>query len=77
MQEKIAHYLQDNPKVEKVYWPGFIFTPKSFSCKKTNVRFWRNVIISDKGIRKKKKKETILFLEKLKLFTLCRIFGRS
>jgi cystathionine beta-lyase len=21
--EKIAHYLKDNPKVDKVYWPGF------------------------------------------------------
>ena len=32
----IANYLNQHSKIEKVYWPGFEFSPKSFNRKRSN-----------------------------------------
>ena len=40
--EKMAHYLRNHPKVEKVYWCGFEDHPGYLIAKKTDARFWWN-----------------------------------
>ena len=69
---KIAHYLQDNPKVEKVYWPG-LPSHKNHLVAKNQMSDFGGMLSFQ--IKRFGKKETILFLEKLKLFTLAESLG--
>ena len=69
---KIAHYLQENPKVEKVYWPGLSSHRNHLVAKKQMSDFGGMLSFQ---IKRYGKKETISFLEKLKLFTLAESLG--
>ena len=69
---KIAHYLQENPKVEKVYWPGLSSHRNHLVAKKQMLDFGGMLSFQ---IKRYGKKETISFLEKLKLFTLAESLG--
>jgi len=69
---KIAEYLEDNPKVEKVYWPGLPSHRNYLVAKNQMSDFGGMLSFQIKGFGKE---ETILFLEKLKLFTLAESLG--
>lgn len=47
--EKIAHWLKDHPKVDKVYWPGFDTHPNHLVAKKQMKDFGGMISFSLKG----------------------------
>ncbi len=69
---KIAHFLNDHPKVEKVYWPGFATHRNHAIAKKQMKAFGGMLSFSTKANRKK---DAIKILENLKIFTLAESLG--
>jgi cystathionine beta-lyase/cystathionine gamma-synthase len=70
--EKIAHWLRNNSKVAKVYWPGFEDHP-GYTIAKKQMRGFGGMIsfvLKDEG-----EKETMRVLSSTKLFSLAESLG--
>ncbi len=70
--EKIARYLKNNPKIEKVYWPGFEDHPNHAIAKEQMTDFGGMISFVTKG---NNYDEAIRIVENLKLFTLAESLG--
>lgn len=68
----VAEYLANHPKIEKVYWPGFISHPNHEIAKKQMKDFGGMVSFVTKG---NNIKDAFKILENLKLFTLAESLG--
>lgn len=68
----VAEYLQNHPKIEKVYWPGFEDHPNHEIAKKQMKDFGGMVSFTTKG---NNYEEAINIVEKLKIFTLAESLG--
>ena len=66
--EKIAHWLQKNPKVDKVYWPGFESHTNHIIAKKQMRGFGGMISFVTKG---NNYDEAIKVVEKLKITMVC------
>ena len=69
---KVAHFLNTNPMVEKVYWPGLETHFNHDVAKRQMRNFGGMLSFIIKGYTKD---QTIKFLEKLHLFTLAESLG--
>jgi len=70
--QAIAAYLNNHPKIEKVYWPGFESHPNHGIAKKQMKDFGGMLSFSTKGNRKE---DALKLVENLKLFTLAESLG--
>lgn len=70
--EKVAHFLQQHPKVKKVFYPGLPNHPFHEIAKKQMKGFGGMVSFT---FETGKKEDAIAFLEKLKVFTLAESLG--
>jgi len=70
--EKIAKYLKSNPKVDKVYWPGFEDHPNHDIAKKQMTGFGGMISFTTAEATEK---SAVTILEKLKVFTLAESLG--
>ena len=68
----VAIYLQQHPKIEKVYWPGFVDHPNHEVAKAQMNAFGGMLSFVPKGWDKQR---CINILEKLKVFTLAESLG--
>ena len=68
----IATYLKDNPKIEKVYWPGFEDHPNHEIAKHQMKDFGGMISFVPKGGNYQ---EAIRIVERLRLFTLAESLG--
>ena len=68
----VAIYLQQHPKIEKVYWPGFVDHPNHEVAKAQMNAFGGMLSFVPKGCDKE---TSINILEKLKVFTLAESLG--
>lgn len=69
---KVAEYLKDHPKVEKIYWPGFTDHPGHEIAKKQMREFGGMVSIVLKGADLN---ETFRIASQFKVFTLAESLG--
>jgi len=70
--EKIAKYLKSNPKVDKVYWPGFEDHPNHDIAKKQMTGFGGMISFTT---AEGTEKSAVTILENLKVFTLAESLG--
>lgn len=70
--KKIAHFLYDHPKVDKVYWPGFESHPNHQIAKKQMRDFGGMISFSLKGDRKE---DAFKLMSSLSVFTLAESLG--
>lgn len=68
----VAHYLNNHPKIEKVYWPGFESHPNHDIAKSQMSDFGGMVSFVTKG---NNYQQAIKIVENLKLFTLAESLG--
>lgn len=68
----VAEYLKSHPKIEKVYWPGFVDHPNHDIAKAQMKDFGGMVSFVTKG---NDYKEAIRIVENLKIFTLAESLG--
>ena len=68
----VAIYLQQHPKIEKIYWPGFVDHPNHEVAKAQMNAFGGMLSFVPKGCDKE---TSINILEKLKVFTLAESLG--
>ncbi len=68
----IAHYLTNNPKIEKVYWPGFEDHPNHEIAKEQMNNFGGMISFITKG---NNYNDAIKIVENLKVFTLAESLG--
>ncbi|NRD22034.1 cystathionine gamma-synthase [Winogradskyella litoriviva] len=68
----VAEYLQSHPKIENVYWPGFINHPNHKIAKSQMKDFGGMVSFTTKG---NNYKASIKIIENLKVFTLAESLG--
>ena len=68
----VAEYLKKHPKIENVYWPGFIDHPNHEIAKLQMKDFGGMVSFTTKG---NNYKEAIKIVENLKIFTLAESLG--
>lgn len=68
----VAEYLASHPKIEKVYWPGFVEHPNHEVAKKQMKDFGAMLSFIPKGADYK---AAVAIIEKLKLFTLAESLG--
>jgi cystathionine beta-lyase len=70
--EKIAKYLKSNPKVDKVFWPGFEDHPNHDIAKKQMTGFGGMISFTT---AEGTEKSAVTILENLKVFTLAESLG--
>ncbi|MCW8981054.1 cystathionine gamma-synthase [Altibacter sp.] len=70
--KKVAEYLQNHPKIEKVYWPGFESHPNHKIAKEQMDDFGGMISFVTKG---NNYEEAIRIVENLKVFTLAESLG--
>lgn len=70
--KKVAEYLANHPKIEKVFWPGFSTHPNHNIAKKQMKDFGGMLSFTTKG---NNYEEAIKIVEKLKIFTLAESLG--
>lgn len=70
--EKVAHYLKNHPKIDKIYWPGFEDHPNHDIAKKQMRGFGGMVSITLKGADLQ---ETFRVASSFKVFTLAESLG--
>jgi cystathionine beta-lyase/cystathionine gamma-synthase len=70
--EKIAHWLRSNPKVAKVYWPGFEDHP-NYAIAKAQMRGFGGMISFE--LKDDSAEETTRVLSSTKLFSLAESLG--
>lgn len=68
----VVHFLENHPKVDKVYWPGLLAHTNHEIAKKQMKDFGGMLSFSTKGNRKE---DAIKILENLKIFTLAESLG--
>ena len=68
----VAHYLNNHPKIEKVFWPGFESHPNHEIAKSQMNDFGGMVSFTTKG---NSYEEAIKIVENLKVFTLAESLG--
>ncbi len=68
----VAHYLNNHPKIEKVFWPGFESHPNHEVAKSQMNDFGGMVSFTTKG---NSYEEAIKIVENLKVFTLAESLG--
>jgi len=68
----VAEFLEQHPKIEKVYWPGFSYHPNHEIAKAQMKDFGGMLSFTTKG---NDYKETVKIVERLKLFTLAESLG--
>ncbi len=68
----VAHYLNNHPKIEKVYWPGFEHHPNHKVAKAQMSDFGGMISFTTKG---NSYEDAIKIVEKLKIFTLAESLG--
>lgn len=68
----VAEYLESNPKVENVYWPGFESHPNHSIAKEQMNDFGGMISFTTKG---NNYEEAIKIVENLKIFTLAESLG--
>ena len=69
---KVAEFLENHPKIEKVYWPGFTSHPNHAIAKEQMKDFGGMISFVTKG---NDYKEAIRIVENLKIFTLAESLG--
>lgn len=69
---KMAHFLQNHPKVEKVFWPGFESHPNHEVAKTQMKDFGGMMSFSTKGNRKE---DAVKVVENVQIFTLAESLG--
>jgi len=69
---KVAEFLENHPKIEKVYWPGFTSHPNHTIAKEQMKDFGGMISFVTKG---NDYKEAIRIVENLKIFTLAESLG--
>ena len=70
--EKIAHYLRNHSKIDKVYWPGFSDHPNHKVAKEQMSGFGGMISFTTKG---NKLEDAMKIVEKVKLFSLAESLG--
>ncbi|MBW8242362.1 cystathionine gamma-synthase [Muricauda oceani] len=70
--ELVAKYLENHPKIDKVYWPGFEHHPNHKVAKKQMEGFGGMISFVPKG---RNYEEAIKIVENLQLFTLAESLG--
>ena len=70
--EKVAHFLTEHPKVDKVYWPGFDSHPNHAVAKQQMRGFGGMISFSLVG---NKLEDALTTVSKVKLFTLAESLG--
>jgi cystathionine gamma-lyase len=70
--EKVAHFLKNHPKIDKIYWPGFEDHPNHDVAKKQMRGFGGMVSIT---IKDADLKETFRVASSFKVFTLAESLG--
>ncbi len=70
--EKVAHFLKDHPKVDKVYWPGFESHPNHEVAKKQMRGFGGMISFTLKG---NKMEDAHAIVKKVKIFALAESLG--
>lgn len=70
--EKVAHFLKDHPKVDKVYWPGFESHPNHEIAKKQMRGFGGMISFTLKG---NKMEDAHAIVKKVKIFALAESLG--
>src|SRR5690606_1047209 len=70
--EKVAHYLKNHPKIDKIYWPGFEDHPNHEIAKKQMKGFGGMVSITLKGADLA---ETYRIASRFKVFSLAESLG--
>ncbi len=70
--EAVAHFLEDQQKIEKVYWPGFKYHPNHEIAKAQMTGFGGMLSFVTKG---NDYEEAIRIVERLKVFTLAESLG--
>jgi cystathionine beta-lyase len=70
--EKIAHFLKNHPKIDKVYWPGFESHPNHFVAKKQMRGFGGMISFTLKG---NKLEDALEIVKKVHLFALAESLG--
>lgn len=70
--EKIAIFLNENPKIEKVFWPGFKTHPSHHVASKQMSFYGGMLSLIPKGSNFK---EAVKIVEKLQVFTLAESLG--
>ena len=72
LMEGRAEFLENHPKIEKVYWPGFTSHPNHTIAKEQMKDFGGMISFVTKG---NDYKEAIRIVENLKIFTLAESLG--
>lgn len=69
---KVAEFLKDHPKIEKIYWPGFVDHPGHAIAKKQMKDFGGmiSIVLKDADV-----KETFRIASRFKVFTLAESLG--
>ena len=70
--EKIAHYLKTNPKVDKVYWPGFETHPNHDVAKRQMRGFGGMISFTLKG---NQLQDALDLVKKVEIFALAESLG--
>lgn len=70
--EKIAHYLKNHPKIDKVYWPGFESHPNHEVAKKQMRGFGGMISFTLKG---NNLEDALSVVKKVKIFALAESLG--
>jgi cystathionine gamma-lyase/cystathionine beta-lyase len=70
--EKVAHYLKNHPKIDKIYWPGFEDHPNHDIAKKQMRGFGGMVSIT---LKDADLQETFRVASRFKVFTLAESLG--
>ncbi len=70
--EAVARYLKSNPKIDKVYWPGFEDHPNHLIAKKQMSGFGGMISFTTK---ENTLESAVQIVEKLKVFTLAESLG--
>ncbi len=70
--ELVAHYLENHPKIDTVYWPGFEHHPQHKVAKAQMSGFGGMISFVPKG---GKYEDAIQIVEKLRIFTLAESLG--
>lgn len=70
--EKVAHFLKDHPKVDKVYWPGFTSHPNHEIAKKQMRGFGGMISFTLKG---NKMEDAHNIVKNVKIFCLAESLG--
>ncbi len=70
--EKVAHFLRNHPKIDKIYWPGFEDHPNHDIAKKQMRGFGGMVSIT---LKDADLQETFRIASRFKVFTLAESLG--